>query len=407
MKILWVNLNFLHPTTKGGQIRTLEMLRQLHRQHEIHYVAYEDPAHPEGVTRSSEYCTRAYPVRRQIPPKRSLKFVGEVLGSLFAPLPLTISRFASAELTAQIASLRQQERFDVLVCDFLHPAPCVGDIREWVVFQHNVETMIWRRRVEHARNPLERAYLRVQAERMFAYEQSVCQQAAYVIAVSEADARTMRELFGIAKVGSVPTGVDTEYFAPPGDVSPVSDLVFIGSMDWMPNVDGVQYFVREVLPLIRQRRPDCSLTITGRTPPPEVLALAHQDSRIRVTGTVPDVRPYLWGSLVSVVPLRIGGGTRLKIYEAMAARVPVVSTTIGAEGLQVHPPRDIRIADTPQEFAEQCLALLENPAMRQQTAEAGWQLVNSTCSWSQVTRIFAGYLEHGLRLRPKVATAHD
>ena len=116
-----------------------------------------------------------------------------------------------------------------------------------------------------------------------------------------------------------------------------ADLVFVGSMDWLPNSDGVNYFVREILPLIWQRKPDCTLAVVGRAPSPAMLALAQQDSRIHVTGTVPDVRPWLWGASASIVPLRIGGGTRLKIYEAMAAGTATVSTSIGAEGLDVCP----------------------------------------------------------------------
>ena len=112
-----------------------------------------------------------------------------------------------------------------------------------------------------------------------------------------------------------------------------------------------------------------------------------------VTGTVPDVRPYLWGSKVSVVPLRIGSGTRLKIYEAMAARMPVVSTTIGAEGLHVNPPHDIRIGDTPAEFATQCLDLLNDADTRESVGNAAWELVASKFSWEQVTREFEASLE--------------
>ena len=159
-------------------------------------------------------------------------------------------------------------------------------------------------------------------------------------------------------------------------------------MDWLPNVDGVLYFVREILPLIRRSRPETTLAIVGRTPPPNISQLAAQDPRIQVTGTVPDIRPYLWGSAVSIVPLRIGGGTRLKIYEAMAARIPVVSTSIGAEGLSVNPPTDIRLADTPEHFASHCVELLASPDARARLSQAAWQMVNAHFSWEQVARCF-------------------
>src|SRR5262249_21924697 len=138
---------------------------------------------------------------------------------------------------------------------------------------------------------------------------------------------------------------------------------------------------------IRQRRPTATLAIVGRTPPPNISQLAA-DSRIQVTGTVPDIRPYLWNSAVSIVPLRIGGGARLKIYEAMAAQTPVVSTTIGAEGLSVNPPHDIRLADDPAGFASHCLELLENPGIRARQSQAAWDMVNARYSWEHVARCF-------------------
>jgi glycosyltransferase involved in cell wall biosynthesis len=128
-------------------------------------------------------------------------------------------------------------------------------------------------------------------------------------------------------------------------------------------------------------------------PTPEISAYATADSRISVTGTVPDVRPYLWGSSVAIVPLRIGGGTRLKIYEAIAARVPVVSTTIGAEGLDIRAPEHFRLADTPQAFAEQCVRLLSDATDRARLAAAAWDTVASRFSWESVTRQFEDILE--------------
>jgi glycosyltransferase involved in cell wall biosynthesis len=169
-------------------------------------------------------------------------------------------------------------------------------------------------------------------------------------------------------------------------------------MDWLPNVDGVLHFVREILPLIRKHQPNITLTIVGRTPPPKIIQLAAEDTGIQVTGTVADIRPYLWRSAVSIVPLRIGGGTRLKIYEAMAAQIPVVSTTIGAEGLSVHPPDDIRIADTPEHFASHCLELLTSRETRDRVSRSAWEMVNANFSWEHVARCFEKIMETGPRL---------
>ena len=388
MKILWVKSDFLHPTTKGGQIRTLEMLKQLHRRHEIHYIALDDGTQPEGLARSGEYSSHAYAIPHRVPEKTSPAFAVQLASGLFSSMPVAISRYVSAAMKQKTRELIAREKFDSVVCDFLSAAPNVPNLPECVLFEHNVESTIWQRRVEHAANPAARWYLGIQARRMLQYEGEVCRTARRVIAVSELDAERMRKQFQTPGAVAVPTGVDVEYFTPPLPQTKNSDLVFVGSMDWMPNSEGILWFVREVLPVIRRRLPECSLTVVGRKPSEEILQLAKHDPHITVTGTVPDVRPYLWQSSVSIVPLRIGGGTRLKIYEAMAARSPVVSTTIGAEGLTVSDGEDIRLADTSESFARICVELLEDQAGRERLAQAAWNMVQSRCSWEAVSHEF-------------------
>ena len=384
MKILWVNPNLLHPTTKGGQIRTLEMLRWLRQRHEIHYVAFEGPSSEEGLRRSAEYASRVDQVKHRVPGRNSLAFAGQLVSGFLSSLPVAISRYRSMELRQLLARLLRKGGYDSVVCDFLVATASMPELKRAVLLQHNVETMIWRRLARHARNPMARVYLGMQAERMFQYERDTCRACRRVVAVSPADAAHMRSLFGISDVPDVPTGVNVDYFAPPPSTEPPSGLVFVGSMDWLPNIDGVRYFCSEILPLIRRRLAGCSLTIAGRLPPPEIRALAERDPLIRVTGTVVDIRPYLWGSAVSVVPLRIGGGTRLKIYESMAAGVPVVSTSVGAEGLVYRDGDDILIADKPSQFASACVDLLKDASRRSVIAAAAREMVAARFSWERV-----------------------
>jgi polysaccharide biosynthesis protein PslH len=400
MKTLWVNSNFMHPTTKGGQIRTLEMLRHLHRWHEIHYVAIANPAQPEGPARAHEYSAKSYPFSYAVPSKTSPAFYAELAHGLFSSTPVAVERFNPPGMREFLQDLIRREKFDCAVVDHLAPTSYFPDLEHAIFFQHNVETVIWRRHVEHAANPLRRAYFKLQSDRMYHYERRVSRASGHIVAVSKTDADEMRRLFDVDRVTEIPTGVNIDYFSPPldGPSKPVADFVFVGSMDWLPNVDGVLYFVREILPLIRKSRPEATLAIVGRTPLPEINQLAAADPRIQVTGTVSDIRPYLWNSSISIVPLRIGGGTRLKIYEAMAAKIPVVSTTIGAEGLVVNPPRDIRLADRPEAFAAQCLELADSPEQRRQLSQDAWQMVNDRFSWEQVARCFENVMRSGPRM---------
>ena len=381
MKLLWVYSDFLHPTNRGGQIRTLETLKCLHRRHEVHYAGLWNPKFPEGPARATEYASYVYPVLQTVTEKTSPAFLIQLAKGLVTDIPVAVFRHRNDEMRAMVDRLLREHSFDHVVCDFLSSAPHFSDLSRAVLFQHNVEAMIWKRHVEHAGSSLRRNYFRRQARLMLEYERQVCRSVKNIIAVSDADAKKMRELYGVQHLAAVPTGVDLGYFQPTEAAQPVTDLVFVGSMDWMPNIDGAVWFVNEVLPLIKRKVPGCSLAIVGRTPGREVTELAEREPGIRITGTVADVRPWLWESKVSIVPLRIGGGTRLKIYEAMAARTPVVSTAVGAEGLDITPGENILIADEPEAFAEACVRLLNDGNERRRLADAAWQHVETKHSW--------------------------
>lgn len=388
MRLLWVYSDFLHPTTRGGQIRTLETLKRLHTRHEVHYAGLWNPRNSEGPVRAKEYASHIYPVQHVAHEKTSPAFLLQLAQGLFSPVPVAVFRHRSAEMRATVDRLRRDGSFDCVVCDFLSSGPHFSDFSEVVLFQHNVESTIWQRHVENAPTAFHRGYFEVQARRMLAYEREVCRAVKNVIAVSEADAQKMRELYGVARIGAVPTGVDIPFYSPQAEVEARAEIVFVGSMDWMPNVDGILWFVDEVLPLIRKMLPGCRVSIAGRKPGREIRNLAQRDSLIEVTGTVPDVRPWLWGAKVAIVPLRIGGGTRLKIYEAMAARTAVVSTTIGAEGLDVHSGENIMIADTPIGFADACVELIGNDEERRRMADAALEHVAAHHSWEASARVF-------------------
>ncbi len=391
--MLWVYSDFLHPTTRGGQIRTLETLKRLHARHEVHYAGLSSPRNPEGPARASEYSSHSYAIRHEPPEKTSPAFALQLARGLFISMPVPVFRYCSDDMRAQVDRLRREGSFDHVVCDFLSSAPHFSDLSGVVLFQHNVEAVIWQRHADNAPTALHGAYFRLQAKRMAAYERRVCQTVKSVIAVSDADARTMREKYGVTRIGAVPTGVDVGFYTPPQAVEAEADLVFVGSMDWMPNIDGITWFVDEVLPLIREKVPGCTLAVVGRKPGKEVAGLGERDARIRITGTVDDVRPWLWGAKVAIVPLRIGGGTRLKIYEAMAARTAVVSTTIGAEGLDVSPGENILIADTPQAFADACIRLIGDADERRRLSENAWEHVAQRHSWESAAVAFERLLE--------------
>jgi glycosyltransferase involved in cell wall biosynthesis len=280
---------------------------------------------------------------------------------------------------------------DLVVCDFLAPSVNVPTSlpARVVLFQHNVEAMIWQRHVSVPQHPLRRAYITEQWRRMLCFERAECRRFASVVAVSDVDAEVFRCEYGVASVTTVATGVDLEYFSTRGSLGrDPREIVFVGSMDWMPNEDGIRWFLGDVLPLLRASLPDARLTIVGRSPSIALRQHAAAVGGVEVTGTVPDVRPYLARAAASVVPLRVGGGTRLKIYEAMAMGTPVVSTTIGAEGLPLEPGRNIAIADEPQTLARALAEMLTDPARAGAMANAALDYIRAHCGWDAVADQF-------------------
>jgi glycosyltransferase involved in cell wall biosynthesis len=402
MKILWVHTNFLLPAQNGGAIRTLNLVRRLRQRHEVHYVAQADRQHLALAESSAmEYCSAAHAVERDsLPARRSLAFAREVVANLLHPLPLSVARYRSPQLMKRVQQLRASVRYDAVVVDHLGTAVNMTELSGCVLFQHNVEAQLWRRHAEQAPHVALQRYFRLQAGRMARFEQHVCSHVSHVLAVSNEDARLLRQDYGLTSLGVVPNAVDADYYLPGSAEGRPGDLVFVGSMDWMPNDDAMKWFLQEILPRVRRAQPVCRVGIVGRHPSSALRRLASQMGHIEVTGLVDDVRPWLWGSAVAIVPLRVGSGTRLKIYEAMAAGLPVVSTTLGAEGLELQPGRDFLQADRADDFAAACVSLLEDSERRRALGARGQQVAREN-SWERAAAVLedelAGVMAQGNR----------
>jgi glycosyltransferase involved in cell wall biosynthesis len=256
-----------------------------------------------------------------------------------------------------------------------------------VLFEHNVEYLIWQRLANLETTPWKRALFEMEWRKVRACEADACRRANLTIAVSDDDKERLAELGSGNRIVSIPTGVNTGYFEPRVGAEVPARLVFSGSMDWHPNEDAVCYFVDTILPRIRADVPNVSFTIVGRNPSARVRELAAQPG-VTVTGTIDDVRPSIAAASVYVVPLRAGSGTRIKIFEALAMAKAVVSTTVGAEGLALESGRHFLAADTPHDFAQSVIRLLRDPARRQALGDAGRALVETNYSWATIARQF-------------------
>ena len=401
MRILWLKSELLHPVDKGGKIRTYQMLKELKREHHVTYLTLDDgSASVDARERSAEYCHELVCVPHRTREKFSPGFYLELASNLFSSLPYFMKKYESAEMRREISERVARDNFDVLICDFLVPSINIPPRLNCptVLFQHNVEALIWKRHYEVQKNPLKRAYLYVQWRKAQAFERAACRRFDQVIAVSREDSELMRRDYGVETVTDVPTGVDTDFFRPSGrEKREPHNLVFTGSMDWLPNEDAIRFFTTEVLPRIKQRLPDVTLTVVGRNPFPGLVELGKRDPAVIVTGRVEDVRPYMERAAAYIVPIRVGGGTRLKIYEAMAMEKAIVSTTIGAEGLPVEPDVELLLGDTAEEFADGVVRVLTDETLARGLGERAAQLVRERFGWERVAKSFAEICEAALR----------
>lgn len=410
MQLLWIKIGPLLPLDTGGKIRTHAMLTELARQHEVTWLGVRDPglAHDPGEA-AAPYAREKFWVDHAPPTAGSPAFLFSLArNQLLSNKPFALDKYRSPALRREILRLSNQGRFDLVVCDFLAPAlnvvPLLREIRPYsVLFQHNMEAQIWERLAAGKTNPISRWYFGCQARRMARAEARLCRAFDGVVTVSPDDTRTARERYRLNNVlGHVPTGVDTDFFKPmpkpeaPQDQPPV--IGFLGSMDWMPNIDAVDWFLADVWPKVLAQCPGARFRIIGRNPSAALQRRAATDPSVEVTGTVHDVRPHVAGCDLMVVPLRAGGGTRLKIPETMAMGVATVSTRVGAEGLEVPAQACCVVEEKAGPLTGAIVELAMDRAKRGQLARAGREHVLRHNSWSAAARTFAELIKPNLRL---------
>ncbi len=388
LRILWVKSGPLLPANTGGRIRTLQMLRAMSRDHDITFLAQRDATMPDDEDRpGADYAQRRLFEPWRDAPRGSPRFALGAAMNLASSLPYALWKYQSPGLAMRIREMDAAGEFDLLVCDFLTPALWFDEKRgrtPRVIFQHNVEALIWKRMAENEKRPGVRQYLASQRARMERWEKELCSRFDGVITVSPEDSRISVERYGLTNVlGDVPAGVDAEFFASVRSSKAAEPVIgFLGSMDWLPNIEGIRWFVEQSLAAVRKVLPGVKLLIIGRNPPEALKRLAQADPLIEFTGTVEDVRPHVARCRIMIVPLLSGGGTRIKLLEIMAAGRAVVSTTVGAEGLGLEHERHLILADTSQTFAEGVLRLLQDEqaahamsgrALREAALPQSWQ----------------------------------
>ena len=371
-------------------MRSLQIVSALCRHHKVTLITTHGPGDdPAGLARQLPDCHQVVSIPYDVPKRGAGSFPLAVARSWLSSYPVDLWKWRHEHVRSQVAEIVERDQIELIVCDFLFAAANVpfGSGVPVVLFEHNVEYLIWQRLSALERHPLRKLLLELEWRKLRDKEAEFCRLADLTIAVSEEDRARLAGLAPGVATGAIPTGVDTSYFAPAGRPEIPGRLVFSGSMDWHPNEDAVIYFGETILPRIRAQFPAVSFAIVGRNPAQKLRdAAAHLE--MIVTGTVDDVRPYLDEAAVYVVPLRAGSGTRMKIFEALGMAKAVVSTTVGAEGLALTDRKEFIAADDPNAFADAVVHLLHHEAARRALGQAGRELVVQRYSWEQVAHVF-------------------
>ena len=392
LKVLFFAQRFPYPMDTGGKIRTGKLLEYLHQVFDVTLISnVESPKDDPYLESVGKLCQEFYPVPWKEVKKYSCKFYLRVLAKLFSRYPISVSNDYSPGLERTLMEVLQKSQYDLLICDFLQPSINCTKVTgcRTLLFQHNVEAVIPRRHYEIAKNPISKVFWWLQWRKMERYEKATCQRFHGIVTVSESDKRILETHYGARNVFAIPTGVDTGFFSP-GVGQPVGNsLVFTGSMDWLPNEDALLYFAKDILGKVKQKIPTVTLTVVGRNPSRHLQQELSRSPEIQVVGWVPDVRPYISSHAVYIIPLRIGGGTRIKAYEALAMGKAMVSTTVGVEGLPVRHGEHLEIADTADEFASAVVALLRDMRRRTLLGNAARDFVRENFSWEKAGQTFA------------------
>lgn len=383
MKILFVTPRLPLPADTGAKIRTYNLLKNTAKDNQASLLSFYQQEDDKAVNDLKSLGIRLHLVKA----KDKIK-VSKILGHL----PVSIEKYSSEIMEEKLKELLTNEKFNLIHFDHLH----MGQYKEYVnglpciLDEHNVESVILERCASIEKGLIKKLLFRSQSKKMASFESNLISKFSKCLAVSEDDKKNLLKMSeNKAEVEVIPNGVDTEYF----NLSTIADelkeedsLVFTGSMDWLPNTDAVIYFAKEILPLIWNKNNQVKFYIVGKNPTKEVLSLGDMDNRIIITGTVDDVRPYIAKSKVFVVPIRVGGGTRLKILEAMAMSKAIVSTTIAAEGIKYTNGHNIIIQDYPLHIANSILALLEDEQKRNNLGQAGRDLACNCYDWKIISQ---------------------
>ncbi len=389
MRVVVVDEEFPYPANSGKRLRTLNLVRRLAQWFDITYVAHVNADAKEtqkAVEFLHELGIRTIEISRTVPPKSGIRFCVRLFAGIFSRLPYSVTSHVSDEMKSHLQTMCEDDAVRLWHCEWTPYAELFRGINAdpLVIVAHNVESLIWKRYADVELNLFKRWYIRQQLKKFERFERWAFQRATRTIAVSAEDARLAVESFGANNVDVVENGVDTQQYQSSGVKRCPKKMIFVGSLDWRPNLDGIQHFLRTTYPAIIKAEPKAKLDIVGRYPEPWLVALVKNYPNITLHSNVPDVIPHLSAAGMMIVPLRVGGGSRLKIIEAAANGLPVVSTRIGAEGLDFRGGEHYLAAEQIEHMAEPIIRTMRNYDASLAMADRAHDMVVAHYQWDSL-----------------------
>jgi glycosyltransferase involved in cell wall biosynthesis len=388
MDVVIVDRDVSYPANCGKRLRTLSLMLRLGRSHRLTYIArchHGSEEARQARTFLGDHGIGTILVEDPAPAKAGASFYARLAGNLLSPLPYCVASHQSQSLCQAVEEHAARRRVNLWQFEWTaHLDMLRRRTAPRVLICHNVDTLIWQRYFETETNPLRRWYVHGQCRKWEQYERRAFAAFDRVVAVSPRDAELIRTRFGVERVEVVENGIDREFYE---SVVPRPDphtILFLGSLEWRPNLDGLRLMLDAVLPAVRAREPRARLVIVGRNAPAWLEERVRGMEGVELHSNVPDVRPWLATSAVMAVPLRVGGGSRLKILEALASGLPVVSTQVGVEGLALKDGEHLSITCGANEMAEALVRCLHRPAEARRRAVAGRRYVLDHYDWDDL-----------------------
>lgn len=410
MKVLWISQNIPYPPKTGALQRNYNLLREASRYAQVYLVAIlQKDVLPGSYDMESarrelgKLCEELKIVELKVETSPAL-FYYLAAKSLFTKTPLSVNWADSENLRTTIRELVRESDFDIVHFDTISVASFKDEIdsSSTILNHHNIESHLLDRRTEYENNFLKRLYYSLEASKLEKYEKEVCGDFDINFTVSKLDGERLLEIAPGARYDVIANGVDVEYFdVDRTEVVPKS-VIMVSGMNWFPNRDAVLYMCDHIWPLLKEAVPESTWTIVGASPPSRIKELAAKDDKVVVTGFVDDVRPYMKRAETYLCPMRDGGGTRLKILDALSMGMPIVGTTMAFEGIDIEPERHALVADTPEQFVEQILRIQTDDLLRSEIGKEARRFAEEKYSWTVIGKKLANiYEELGTRKRVK------